>query len=91
MRNLTLIIMLLVPGLGNAEPLRVFVSVLPLKTFVEKIGGNHVAVHAMVRSGYSPHTYAPTLRQIMALAKTDLYISAGVAFEKAMICRRVGA
>jgi len=87
MRNLTLIIMLLVPGLGNAEPLRVFVSVLPLKTFVEKIGGNHVAVHAMVRSGYSPHTYAPTPRQITALANTDLYITTGVAFEKAWVKR----
>jgi zinc transport system substrate-binding protein len=63
------------------------VSVLPLKTFVEKIGGNHVTVHTMVRPGYSPHTYAPTPRQITALAKTDLYISAGVPFEKAWMKR----
>jgi len=87
MRNLILIIVLLVPVLGNAEPLRVFVSVLPLKTFVEKIGGNHVAVHTMVRSGYDPHAYAPTPRQITALANTDLYISTGVAFEKACVKR----
>jgi zinc transport system substrate-binding protein len=90
MRKLTLIIMLLIPGLGIAEPVRVFVSVLPLKTFVEKIGGNHVTVHTMVKPGYSPHTYDPTPRQIMALAKADLYVSAGVPFEKAWV-RRIRA
>lgn len=87
MQRLTLIIMLLIPGLGNGEPLRVFVGVLPLKTFVENIGGNHVTVQAMVRPGYSPHTYAPTPRQITALAKADLYVSAGVPFEKAWLKR----
>jgi zinc transport system substrate-binding protein len=81
-RNLIIFVVLLVPGLGNAEPLRVFVSVPPLKTFVEKIGGDHVDVGVMVRPDYNPATYDPTPRQIGALAKTDLYISTGVPFEK---------
>jgi zinc transport system substrate-binding protein len=82
MRNIMLFIWLLAPALSNAEPLQVFVSVLPLKTFVEKIGGNSVTVQTMVQPGDSPHTYDPTPKQISALAKTDLYVLTGVPFEK---------
>ena len=82
MRNIMLFIWLLAPALGNAETLQVFVSVLPLKTFVEKVGGDYVTVQAMVRPSYSPHTYDPTPKQISALAKTDLYVLTGVPFEK---------
>ncbi len=81
MRKLIVLIVLLVPALGNADALRVFVSVLPLKTFVEKVGGNHVAVQAMVRPGFDPHTYDPTPQQISALAKSALYVRIGVPFE----------
>lgn len=87
MRNIMLFIWLLAPALGNAEPLQVFVSVLPLKTFVEKVGGDYVAVQAMVQPGYSPHTYDPTPQQISALAKTDLYVRTGVPFEQAWMER----
>ncbi len=78
---------LLLPGLGNAEPLRVFVSVIPQQTFVEKVGGEHVAVRAMVRPGQSPATYDPTPEQINALAAAALYIRIGVPFENAWMER----
>jgi zinc transport system ATP-binding protein len=52
----------------------VFASVLPIQTFVEKIGGGQVAVRAMVRPGYSPATYDPTPEQIAALAEAVLYV-----------------
>lgn len=81
MRNLIVLIVLLVPSFCNADALRVFVSVLPLKTFVEKIGGSHVAVQAMVRPGFDPHTYDPTPQQISALSKSALYVRIGVPFE----------
>ena len=61
--------------------MRLFVSVLPQKTFVEKVGGEHVEVHAIVRPGYSPHTYDPTPKQVAALTEAVLYIRAGVPFE----------
>ena len=72
---------------AESEPLRVFVSVLPQKTIVEKIGGAHTNVRAMVRPGYSPHTYDPTPPQIAALSKTDLYVRSGVPFEHAWMAR----
>lgn len=72
---------LLLPLVAGAEPMQVTVSVLPQKGIVEAVGGEHVSVMAMVRSGQSPHSYEPTPRQIAALADTTLYVRTGVSFE----------
>jgi zinc transport system substrate-binding protein len=80
-------LLLLVPTAGLAEPLRVFASVVPIQTFVEKIGGEHVDAWAMVRPGYNPHTYEPTPQQISALAGAVLYVRTGVPFEDAWMER----
>ncbi len=82
-----LLLALLLPPTLSAEPLRVFVSVLPMQAFVEKIGDGHVQVRAMVRPGYSPATYDPTPQQIAALAEADLYVRVGVPFERAWMAR----
>lgn len=83
MRTLLLCLWLFMPLAQGAEPLRVFVSVLPQQTFVERIGGSHVVVESMVKPGFSPHTYEPTPSQIARLAGADLYVSIGVPFEDA--------
>ncbi|MES9991507.1 MAG: zinc ABC transporter substrate-binding protein [Candidatus Thiodiazotropha sp.] len=82
-----LLLLLLVPSLGTAEPLRVFASVVPIQTFVQRIGGEHVDARAMVRPGFDPHTYDPTPQQISALAGTALYVRSGLPFEKAWMER----
>lgn len=84
---LLLLLSLLVPALGVAEPLRVFASVVPIQTFVKKIGGEHVDARAMVRPGFNPHTYDPTPQQISALAGAVLYVRTGMPFEKAWMAR----
>jgi zinc transport system substrate-binding protein len=86
MRKL-LLLLLLVPAAGFAEPLRVFASVVPIQTFVEKIGGKHVDARAMVRPGFSPQTYDPTPQQISELAGAVLYVRAGMPFENAWMER----
>ena len=88
MRKLLLLLLIsLAPAMGFAEPLRVFASVLPIKTFIEQIGGKHVDVQAMVRPGFNPHTYDPTPQQIIALADAELYVRTGVPFEQAWMTR----
>lgn len=88
MRKLLLLMLSsLVPAVVVAEPLRVFASVLPIKAFVEEIGGEHVDAHAMVRPGFNPHTYDPTPQQISALADAALYVRTGVPFEDAWMER----
>ena len=69
------------------DKLKIFVSVLPQKLFVERIGGDSVDVGVMVKSGFSPATYEPSPRQIAALAKAQLYIRIGVPFEQAWLPR----
>ena len=69
-------------GAASASaPLPVFVSILPQKYFVERVGGEQVVVSVMVGPGQSPATYEPTPRQMTALSQAKLYFSIGVAFE----------
>lgn len=86
-RTLISCTMLLIPALGYPEPLSVFVSVLPQKTLVEKVGGNHVAVTVMVQPGHSPATYEPMPRQIGKLSRAALFFRVGVPFENAWMER----
>lgn len=67
--------------------LLVFVSVPPQKTFVERVGKEHVRVEVMVQPGHSPAAYDPTPRQIAALSGADLYVRTGVPFEDAWMTR----
>ena len=78
----TLLIFLLTAQMVWARPIKVFVSILPQKFFVEKIGGDFVEVAVMVQPGASPATYEPKPRQMVAIAKTDIYLAIGVPFEK---------
>lgn len=70
-----------------ADKVRVFVSILPQEYFVERVGGDHVEVKALVRPGHSPATYSVTPSQMVDLARADLFFSTGVPFENALIPR----
>ena len=68
----------------NNKP-KVFVSILPQKFFVDKIGGDCVDVSVMVMPGSSPHSYEPRPSQMKELSKAGAYFSIGVEFEKAWL------
>lgn len=89
LRTLVLALLLLLPGalLAATEPLSVFVSVVPQRTFVERIGGDWVEVKALVEPGANPHLFEPRPREIAALAEADLYIRIGASFEDAWMSR----
>ncbi|HHO49105.1 MAG TPA: ABC transporter substrate-binding protein [Desulfobacteraceae bacterium] len=86
-----LVVLLCLPGRafasGQAQPLRVFVSILPQEYFVDRIGGPRVLVKALVKPGQDPHTYSPTPQQMAQLAGARIYFRIGVPFENAMIPR----
>jgi len=71
----------------SQAPNRVFVSILPQKYFVERIGGSRVDVHVMVQPGHSPETYEPTPQQMAELSRASLYLTVGVPFEKVWLDR----
>lgn len=71
---------------GSAQ-IRLFTSVLPLKHFVERVGGEYVEVESMVQPGHSPATYEPTPRQMAGLASAQAFIRVGVPFESVWMDR----
>jgi zinc transport system substrate-binding protein len=58
------------------------VSILPLQTFLQAIGGDKINITLMVQAGNSPHTYEPKPSQMVSVAKADVYMTIGVEFEK---------
>ncbi len=84
-----LLILALYPILGLARdaPIEVFASIPPQKYFIERVGGERVAVSVMVGPGQSPATYEPTPRQMSQLSQARLYFRIGVAFEEAWLDR----
>ena len=86
-RILLVVALLAVALPASAQPLSVFVSVLPQKFFVEAIGGEALTVHVMVPPGASPATYEPRPRQMVELGRARLYFSIGVPFERAWMDR----
>lgn len=74
---------------ADDNPVQVFVSVLPLKYFVERVGGAHVHTEVMVGPGQSPATYEPTPRQMSRLGQAELYFRVGVPFERVWMQRLV--
>jgi zinc transport system substrate-binding protein len=69
-------------GMARADELSVFVSILPQKYFVERVGGRQVAVSVMVGPGQSPETYEPTPNQLARLAGARVYFEIGIEFEE---------
>jgi zinc transport system substrate-binding protein len=79
-----LLLLLALPGAAPAAaraPIELFVSILPQQYFVERVGGQHVAVSVMVGPGQSPATYEPTPGQLARLARARIYFRIGVEFE----------
>jgi len=68
------------PAFGG-NPIKVTVSILPQKYFVERIGGDRVEVSVMVLPGANPATYEPKPRQMVGLTESRLYFAIGVPFE----------
>lgn len=74
----------------HAEPqdlINVYVSILPQKYLVERVGGKRVKVNVMVKPGLNPETYEPTPKQMAGLSDADFYFSMAVPFESVWIKR----
>jgi zinc transport system substrate-binding protein len=71
----------------GAKKFVVYVSILPQKYFAQKVGGEKVSVFVMVGPGQSPATYEPTPRQMVGLARADIYFRIGIPFESVWMDR----
>ncbi len=95
MRSVVLICIIypvtLISGVSLAgEPLDVWVSILPQKYFAEKVTGGLARVSVMVPPGSNPATYEPKPAQMRRMARSKIFFSIGVPFEKVWL-KRVAA
>ncbi|MCP4671354.1 MAG: zinc ABC transporter solute-binding protein, partial [Desulfobacula sp.] len=67
------------------SPIKVHVSILPHKYFVEKIGRDKVNVDVLVKPGKSPATYAPSPDQVKRLGRSEIYFKTGLPFENGIL------
>ncbi len=94
---LTILIVFQIPGCkraqtsNNTTTLKIAVSILPQKYFVEKIGGSLVDVIALVPPGVSPHSFEPKPSQMVELSQCKLYFTIGIDFESAWYDRLTSA
>lgn len=72
-------------GNTGGGKLSVFVSILPQRYFVERIGGKETAAEVLVKPGQSPHSYEPTPSQVTALGNADIVFTIGVDFEASFV------
>jgi len=85
-----IVLMLLQVGCGKRQTTEsststVFVSILPLKYFVESIADSSVQVKVLVPPGSSPEMFEPTPQQMTELDVAKLYFAIGLLdFEKGM-------
>ena len=65
------------PGPPDRVGLRIGVTVPPQAYLVERLGGERVATEVLMPSGSSEETFSPSPRQMVALARADLYFLVG--------------
>lgn len=63
------------------DTIQVYTTIFPLKDFTEKIGGSHVHVESLYPAGSDAHTFEPTQKQIVSIAKANVFIYNGVELE----------
>ncbi len=68
-----------------ASPLKIAVSILPEKYFVERIGGDKVVVEVMIPPGANPAVYDPKPDQLRRLSECQLYFAVRVPFESVWV------
>ncbi len=71
---------LTIPVLSDAKPI-VVATVPALGEIAKAIGGNHIEVHVLTRSGQNPYVFFPRPSHVDTLEKANLLFAAGFGLE----------
>lgn len=66
---------------GQEKNLTVYTTVYPLQYFTERIGGESVTVQSIYPAGADEHAFDPSQKDMIALAKADLFFYIGLGLE----------
>lgn len=75
------------PAPRTDQRLCVFAGILPHAWFLERLGGDRVAIEVLVGPGQTPETFEPTPRQMAKLGEAAALLRAGVPFERSLLPR----
>ena len=87
MASIAAIVLVLVASLACGEDaddddgLSVVASIYPLGYFTERIGGDLVTVHTLVRPGVEAHGFEPTASDLRTIGAADLVVMNGLELE----------
>lgn len=87
-KNSTIIVLLLLAIAGFSQ-LKIAVSIVPEKFFIERVAGDNAYVFELIPPGSSPANYAPTTRELIEFSDSDVYFSIGVPTEKSNILPKI--
>lgn len=85
---LVLILALLLPGCSgslfskNSGKLKVLASFYPMYDFACKIGGDYAEVKMLIPSGFEPHSWEPSTRDMLSFEEADVFIYSGAGMEQ---------
>lgn len=74
-------------AIAGEEPPLVYVGLPPQRWLVQQLAGNRVRVGVLLQAGQNPHTFEPTASQVRDLSRADLYLMAGLPFERVVVGR----
>lgn len=72
------------PGKENLKPL-VLVSIAPYQFLAEQIGRDAIDVQTIIPAGSNPHAYEPTSRQVLEIARGQIWFRIGEPFENKVL------
>ncbi len=88
MRLYTILILALcviLPQIVHAKGVTVLTSILPQAYLIERICGNHCNVVTIIPENQSPHTYSPSIHDMVKFSHAELFFSMNLLLEKRII------
>ncbi|QYA39131.1 zinc ABC transporter substrate-binding protein [Macrococcoides caseolyticum] len=80
---LVVIVVMLLSACGSVDTvqkedkLKIYTTVFAYKSIIEQIGGSHVEVQSIYPKGIDIHTFEPTQKDSLRVAKSDIFIYSG--------------
>lgn len=69
------------PDKKDGKELDIYTSLYPIQFAVEQIGKDTVSVHSVYPPGSDAHTYEPSSKEIVSIAKSDAFFYLGAGME----------
>jgi len=64
---------------------KIFVSIGPLHSFVQELIGTNFLVGILLPENMDPHTYSPTVKQMVELNHSKIFFHTGMLFDKLLL------